>query len=288
MSRNEPLAWWRHFTSTWEAMRLDLGLEEEALLGRIYDIMFRDGGPIPSDSKWLAKACRVPSQTINRIVPKLISAGYIVHQDGGASLWAGYVAEELRNAAERSENARKGADARWRKDQKPRSKSAESSAEPAEKQPEYRDNAGTFSAQDHENTNENKENGIREQCYPAKHSVEEGKSPTGISPSHPDSSLPTDTRPDDSDARGGASGPDRPYEVGQTIEVKNLGRCRIISIVNIDDLLVRLTIHEPNRGKKFFHQAFRNGSLLGGPFSYSTEFDAPMPLKGHRRSNDAA
>lgn len=146
-----PLGFLRHHHDIWDAMRLDLDLDEEALLARLFDIMHRDGGPIPNDPVWLSKACRVATRTVNRILPKLLAHGFILTEAGGKLLSATYIEAELQNAEERSSRGKRAADTRWRADRKSDAKSKSS----ADERPSNRGSSGVKSKFDSEKENEN-------------------------------------------------------------------------------------------------------------------------------------
>jgi uncharacterized protein YdaU (DUF1376 family) len=217
MSNLNPLGFLRHHHDIWDAMRLDLNLDEEALLARLFDIMHRDGGAIPNDPVWLSKACRVNTRTVNRILPKLLSHGFILTDAGGKLLSATYIEAELQNAEERSSRGKRAAATRWRADRKSDAKIKSS----ADERPSNRGSSGVKSKFDNEKENENNnpsQNGHYRRDI-------DGDLDREGAPMEPPSSTDNSSGYD-TDAHVGASGHDQPLlSKGDRIKVGTFGIC---------------------------------------------------------------
>lgn len=105
--------WFKFFPSDWLAGTSGLTAAERGAYITLVCLMHEQEGPIAHDTKRLARRCGMTLKTFEKTLEGLIEEGKIIVSDEG--LMNRRVAQQLKNRADRIENATTAANARWEK-----------------------------------------------------------------------------------------------------------------------------------------------------------------------------
>lgn len=76
---NRP--WYKRYPSNFISGTMRLSLEQKGAYSMVLDLIYDHGGPIPDDSRWIARVCGCSTRKWNQIRQGLIGMGYLHAQD---------------------------------------------------------------------------------------------------------------------------------------------------------------------------------------------------------------